>query len=64
MPYHVYAHSGSGAIGIIVETAGEALAKMAELFEDGHSNVVFKDMLGNVVDHASLVALADSERGT
>ena len=35
MAYHVYTRSGGGAFGIIVETAGEALAKAAQFIEDG-----------------------------
>jgi hypothetical protein len=30
VPFHVYTRRGIGAVGIIVETAGEALAKAAE----------------------------------
>jgi hypothetical protein len=37
MPFHVYTRSsGGGAVSIIVETAREALAKAAEILEDGH----------------------------
>jgi hypothetical protein len=35
MPYHVYTRSGAGALGVIVETAREALAKAAEFLEEG-----------------------------
>jgi hypothetical protein len=33
MPYHVYTRSGSGAFGVIVDTARQALQKAAELAE-------------------------------
>jgi hypothetical protein len=35
MPYHVYTRSGGGAVVIIVETAKDALAKVAEFLENG-----------------------------
>jgi len=44
MPYQVYTRSGVGALGVIVETAKEALAKAAEFLEDGHREVIFKDL--------------------
>jgi hypothetical protein len=34
---------------------------MAEFLEDGFPNVVIKDLLGKLVDHAAVVALAESE---
>ena len=56
MPYHVYTRRGIGAVGIIVQTAKEALAKAAEFVEDGHPDVGIKDLLGNILDHAAVVA--------
>ena len=50
MPYHVYTRSGAGAVGVIVETAKDALAKAAEFLEGGHPEVIFKDLLGNILD--------------
>ena len=61
MPYHVYTRSGVGAVGIIVETAKEALAKATELLEEGHPEVIFKDLLGNVLDLAVVVTKAEIE---
>jgi hypothetical protein len=61
MPYHVYAQSGPGAFGVIVETAREALAKAAQFVEDGHPEVRIKDLLGNVLTHAAVTALAEGE---
>lgn len=63
MPYHVYTRSGGGAVGIIVETAREALAKAAEFVEDGNADVIIKDLLGNVLDHAAVLAQANSDGG-
>jgi hypothetical protein len=62
MPFDVYARSGIGAVGIIVETAKQAMAKAAEFVEGGNPDVVIKDLLGNVLDHAIVAALAESER--
>jgi hypothetical protein len=61
MPYHVYTRRGAGAVGVVVETAKDALAKAAEFLEDGHPEVIFKDLLGKILDRAALVALADGE---
>ena len=61
MPYHVYTRSGAGAVGVIVETAKDALAKAAEFLEGGHPEVIFKDLLGNILDPAAVAALAESE---
>jgi hypothetical protein len=61
MPYHVYTRRGAGALGIVVESARDALAKAAEFLEDGHHDVIFKDLLGKILDRAALAALAESE---
>ena len=58
MPYHVYTRTGPGALGVIVETAREALAKAADYLDDGQREVIFKDLLGNVLDRAVVVAMA------
>jgi hypothetical protein len=42
------------ALSVIVETANDALVKMAELIEHGYSDVVTKDFDGRLVDHARL----------
>jgi hypothetical protein len=44
------------ASGVIVETAKDALAKIAELTDLGHTEIVVKDLLGEVVDRATLEA--------
>lgn len=61
MPYHVYTRSGTGAVGVIVETAREALTKAAAFLDDGQREVIFKDLLGNVLDRAVLVTMAGTE---
>lgn len=61
MAYHVYARNGPGAFGIIVGSARQALEKAAQLAEEGHSDVVFKDLLGNILDRAAMVALAGQD---
>jgi nitrogenase subunit NifH len=61
MPYHVCTRSGHGALGIVVDTARQALEKAAQFAEEGHSEVIFKDVLGNIVNRATLVALAGEE---
>lgn len=38
MPYHVYTRGGPGAVGVVFETAKDAIAKAAE-FLDGHRQV-------------------------
>ena len=57
----MYTRSGAGALGVIVETAREALAKAAEVLEEGHREVIFKDLLGNVLDRAVVVTMAEIE---
>jgi hypothetical protein len=61
VPFHAYTRRGIGAVGIIVETAREALAKAAEFVEDGNPDVTIKDFLGNVLDRATVVAQAEAE---
>jgi hypothetical protein len=58
---HVYTRSGVSAVGVIVETAREALAKAPEFFEEGHREVIFKDLLGNVLDRAVVMTMAEIE---
>jgi hypothetical protein len=37
------------------------LAKAAEFVEDGNPDVIIKDLFGNVLDHATVAAQAESE---
>jgi hypothetical protein len=61
MPYHVHTRTGAGALGVIVETAREALVKAAAFLKEGHREVTFKDLLGNVLDRAVVVTMAEIE---
>jgi hypothetical protein len=54
MPYRVHVDVKGSALSVIVETANDALVKMAELVEHGYSDVVTKDFDGRLVDHARL----------
>jgi hypothetical protein len=48
-------------LGVIVETAREALAKAAEFLEHGHREGIFKDLLGNVLHPTVVVTMAEIE---
>jgi hypothetical protein len=63
MPYHVYTRSGPSAFGVIVETARDAVTKAAEFAEEGHPEVLIKDLLGHILSHAEVAALAEGEDG-
>ncbi|TAI60806.1 hypothetical protein [Bradyrhizobium sp. Leo170] len=59
MPYHVYSRQGPGTFRVIVETARQALEKAAPFAEEGHPDVVFKDLLGT--DCAGRIGGGDEE---
>ena len=63
MPYQVYTRTGPGAFGVIVETAREALGKATQLADEGHPQVLIKDLLGNIITLAALTALVADEDG-
>jgi hypothetical protein len=46
MPYRVHAKVNDGAFSVVVETTREALAKLAELTDLGHAEIVVRDLLG------------------
>ncbi len=46
--------SRTALLSIVVETAKDALAKLAELTESGHTDVTAKDLLGAVIDPPTL----------
>jgi hypothetical protein len=55
VPYRVQAKLKESTNGVVVETAKEALEKIAELTDPlGHTDIVVKDLLGGVVDRATL----------
>ena len=51
---------GNAKRGRSCQTAKDALAKGGGVLEDGHLEVIFKDLLGNIMEHAAVVALAES----
>jgi hypothetical protein len=46
MPYWILAKIKECAFSVVVETTKDALAKLAELTEAGHSEVAARDMVG------------------
>jgi hypothetical protein len=54
VPYRVQTKLNGSTSGVIVETAKQALEKIAELTDLGHTEIVVKDLLGKVVDMATL----------
>jgi hypothetical protein len=54
MPYCVQANIKGGAVSVMVTSAREALAKIAELIELGHSDVHVRDLHGRYIGDASL----------
>jgi hypothetical protein len=59
MPYWIHAKIKDSAFSVVVETAKDALAKLAELADFEHIEVSAKDLLGNVLDPATLQSEAD-----
>jgi hypothetical protein len=47
-----------------VESFGYATAWAAQVSEDGHSEVLIKDLLGNILTHAAVTSLANGEDGS
>ena len=56
MPYWIHAKVKDSSFSVVVETAKDALSKLAELADSGHAEVVAKDLLGMVIDMATLRA--------
>jgi hypothetical protein len=50
MLYHVYTRNGAGALGVIVETAREALAKSRGVSRGRASGDDLQGLLGNALD--------------
>ena len=59
MPYGIHAKIKESAFSVVVETAKDALAKLAELTEAGHSEVAARDMSGAMIGLTTLQAEAD-----
>ena len=62
MPYWIHAKVKDSAFSVVVETANDALAKLAELAESEHVEVVAMDLLGNVIELTTLQSEADQAR--
>jgi hypothetical protein len=60
MPYWINAKIKEGAFSVVVETAKDALAKLAELSEAGHSDVTAKDMAGTLIGLSTLQSDAEA----
>ena len=56
MPYWIHSKIKGSAVSIVVETAKDALAKLAELTESGHTDVVARDLSGAVIGLTALHA--------
>ena len=59
MPYWIQARVKDGGFSVVVETAKDALAKLAELAETDRIEVAATDFSGTVIDLATLQAEAD-----
>ena len=59
MPYWIHAKIKEGAVSVVVETAKDALAKLAELTESGHTEVAARDLTGAIIGLTALQAEAD-----
>jgi hypothetical protein len=56
VPYWIHAKVKDSSFSVVVETAKDALSKLAELADLGHTEVIAKDLLGKVIDAATLRA--------
>jgi hypothetical protein len=54
MPYQIQANMHGSGFTVVVETAAAALEKMAALLELGATNVITRDLDGQLVDQARL----------
>jgi hypothetical protein len=59
MPYWIQAKVKDGAFSVVVETAKDALAKLAELAESEHTEVAAMDLSGTLIELATLQDEAD-----
>ena len=50
MPYEVRAKAGESAFSVVVETAREALKKIDELLDLGHTDILVRDWAGKILD--------------
>lgn len=61
MPYSIHAKIKEGGFSVVIETAKDGLAKLAELSEAGHSDVAAKDMSGATIGLTTLQAKANQQ---
>ncbi len=54
VPYLIHSKIKDSAFSVVVETAKDALAKLAELTELGHMDVTVRDLSGTAIDLATL----------
>ena len=59
MPYWIQAKVKDGAFSVVVETAKDALAKLAELAEMDRIEAAATDLSGTVIELATLQAEAE-----
>jgi len=59
MPYWIQAKVKDGAFSVVVRTAKDALAKLAELAESEQNEVAAMDLSSKVIDLATLQAEAN-----
>jgi hypothetical protein len=59
MPCWIHVKIKESAFAVVVETAKDALAKLAELTEVGHSEIAARDMSGAMIGLTTLQAEAD-----
>jgi hypothetical protein len=58
--YQVNAKVNGSAFSVVVETAKDALGKLAEPTDLGHAEVVAHDLFGKVIDPSILETEADA----
>jgi hypothetical protein len=54
MPYRIHTTMNGSALTVIVQTAKDAMLKLVELAELGHTEVLTMDLDGQFVDRARL----------
>jgi hypothetical protein len=57
----MYTHAAAGVPWASSLRPREALAKAAEFLEEGHREVIFKDLLGHILDRTMVVTMAEIE---
>jgi hypothetical protein len=55
----MYTHAAAGVPWASSLRPREALAKAAEFLEEGHREVIFKDLLGHILDRVTMAEIED-----